>query len=1009
MSGQDTVAEPSREGQARRLAEHLAMISDVGKIAMTTLEMEELLRGVVQAIRHGFGFYDVSIFLIDQEAKECVLLAQSGEYAEQQGYGYRQKLGVGMVGWVAEHGETLLANDVTKEPRRIVAFEGEAQCRSELVAPIRIHDRTIGVINVENKQPNAFVSRDVVAIETIADQLAQAMVNAQLLQRTRVLNEFHRCVLDAIPSGVCVADRQGRALSVNTQFCQMFGLDAPACLHRPVNELLPETVSRPMKLDELLPRVFGEGGHWRLPDIRDEEDGRVFNARLAKVELPEGPAALVVIDDVTQWRRAEDEAERHRAHLELVMRHSPIGLATVDPAGKISFWASANERLLGFAAAEAQGRMASEFFPDRARFDAALQRGLREGAAEEELTMRCKDGKERQVQVSVGPLMDREGRHIGFTLCVLDVTERSRAAAELSRERQKLNDVVSVIGAGLALVDRDHNVLWANTKLEGWFGRGRPVAGRKCYEVYCHRDRPCQNCVAQKVFEGQPHAETTETLHVGDGLLRHFSHTASPVKGQHGEVTQVLKLTQDITDQTKKVYQLSRVRQIAEVMQGVLELDRLLHFILTCVTAGQALGFNRSLLFLKDESRRFLEGRQGVGPASLEDARRIWARLGQEEQSLEELLSKYDTRGSAGDDAMTNLARSIRVDLMQEDHVAVQCVMQKRPILVRNAFQDPGSARDLAQRLGANEYVLSPLIARGETIGLIEADNLYSGRPIAADDVELLSMFASQAAIAITAAEAFRRVQQQMVELEQAYCELAEAQEKLLRSERLVTIGRMAAHVAHEIRNPLVTIGGFARAMIKSGALEAKTRRHADIIVEEVTRLEGILRGVMDFARPPAPTLAPHDVNAVVRRSLRLVKDRAAERNVTVDVKLDESLPEIWLDPTQLQQVFLNILSNAVDAINDGGVLTITSRKTDRIEVAIHNTGSFIPPSDQVNVFEPFVTRKEGGTGLGLSISQKIVQDHGGEIRLESSPEAGTTFTVMLPLDKPKNAAPSPG
>jgi len=462
----------------------------------------------------------------------------------------------------------------------------------------------------------------------------------------------------------------------------------------------------------------------------------------------------------------------------------------------------------------------------------------------------------------------------------------------------------------------------------------------------------------------------------------------------------VLYLTLDVTDQTKKVYQLSRLRQLGELMQGMLDLDRLLHFILTCVTAGQALGFNRAVLMLVDKDRNVVEGRLGVGPGSPEEASRIWHQISQEGATLQDLVARYDEVERGGISAMDRVAQSIFVSLDEASHIVSECVLERRTIVVNDVGSDPRVSRDFREMIGANQFVAVPLIARNQAIGVVMADNLYSSQPIGEEHVELLSMFANQAAIAIENAENYEALQEEKQHLEQAYRELADTQDKLLRSERLVAIGRMAAHVAHEIRNPLVTIGGFADILRNRPDVSREdVVRYADIITGEVHRLENILARVMDFTKPPAPLLREAPIHDVIRDTTQQLRPRAERQNV--EVKLDLAGDDSWLriDPDQMKQVFINIFQNALDIMKDGGRLSVeTSSIESGCMIRVINTGEAIRPEDMPDLFEPFFTTKPGGTGLGLAVTQKIVQEHNGEVFARSSLERGTEFVISLPI-----------
>jgi hypothetical protein len=357
---------------------------------------------------------------------------------------------------------------------------------------------------------------------------------------------------------------------------------------------------------------------------------------------------------------------------------------------------------------------------------------------------------------------------------------------------------------------------------------------------------------------------------------------------------------------------------------------------------------------------------------------------------------------------MDRVAQSIQVSLDDTSHILAHCALSKELIVVEDARTDPRVREDFRALIGADQFVVAPLIARNETVGVLVADNLYTGEPVTEENLELLAMFANQAAIAIENAESYHRIEEEKRHLEQAYRDLAEAQDKLVRSERLVAIGRMAAHVAHEIRNPLVNIGGFAKAMTQREDMPHETvAKYSGIIVDEVRRLEGILGRVMDFSKPPRPLMRQARIRPVLAETLDQFRERAKRQGVHISAELPDEGVVLYIDPDQIKQVFLNLFQNALDVMQDGGTLTIGNTVEDAdLVLSVRNTGRPIHPEDLANLFEPFFTTKPGGTGLGLTVSQKIIHDHGGDIRVASSLDYGTEFTLALPLERrPDRAA----
>jgi two-component system sensor kinase FixL len=220
--------------------------------------------------------------------------------------------------------------------------------------------------------------------------------------------------------------------------------------------------------------------------------------------------------------------------------------------------------------------------------------------------------------------------------------------------------------------------------------------------------------------------------------------------------------------------------------------------------------------------------------------------------------------------------------------------------------------------------------------------------------------------------------------------------------ERLADIGKAVAQVGHEIRKPLMLIGGFARQVRDSQSLEGDeaSRRKLEIILDEVRRLETLLNSVRLLTRPAASSQkAPLDLNGLLQEVLVLIDPLLQGQSVEMVVDLDPESLSVEGDADQLKQVLLNLLQNAIDAMNGVGRLRLSSRKQARfVDVSIEDNGPGIPENIQERIFDPFFTTKADGSGLGLAISRTIVRDHGGTLTMKSAPSQGTTFIIGLPL-----------
>lgn len=231
--------------------------------------------------------------------------------------------------------------------------------------------------------------------------------------------------------------------------------------------------------------------------------------------------------------------------------------------------------------------------------------------------------------------------------------------------------------------------------------------------------------------------------------------------------------------------------------------------------------------------------------------------------------------------------------------------------------------------------------------------------------------------------------------------ELHQARTEAMRAERLVALGELAASIAHELRNPLTSVKLLIQNTVQRHPDRSLNDKQLRVVLEEVSRMENTIQGLLDFARPSQLHRVQHDLRNTVRRALNLVEGRAKQEGIALDVQVVERPVMVDGDPEQLHQVFVNLLLNGVESMDSGGRLTVAvepdyGKQTCR--VVFVDTGEGIPPSMLGRIFEPFITSKEHGTGLGLAISRRIVEEHGGAIHAANGPEHGAVFAVELPL-----------
>lgn len=334
------------------------------------------------------------------------------------------------------------------------------------------------------------------------------------------------------------------------------------------------------------------------------------------------------------------------------------------------------------------------------------------------------------------------------------------------------------------------------------------------------------------------------------------------------------------------------------------------------------------------------------------------------------------------------------------ERIVNQVVRSGEPQLVNdtNGFVSSPAASvgdDPEAALIPHSILCVPLKVRDRTIGAIEIVNKIEGE-FTHQDLELLQAMAASAAVAVDNANLYK-------ELADFATELERSQAQLIQAEKMAAIGRLAASVAHEINNPLQAIHNSLHLSLHDRLDAEKRSRYLTMAQSEVQRLIEIVQRMLDFYRPSRGGVISADVNELAQNVLALAHKRLQHSHIRVHTQFAPTAPLALVVPDQITQVFLNIVINAIEAMEAGGDLYLeTALSTDRrwVLVRFRDTGPGMSSEQLSNLFEPFYTTKSDGTGLGLAISYGIIERHGGEIEVQSRAGEGTTFIVKLPADQ---------
>jgi len=353
-----------------------------------------------------------------------------------------------------------------------------------------------------------------------------------------------------------------------------------------------------------------------------------------------------------------------------------------------------------------------------------------------------------------------------------------------------------------------------------------------------------------------------------------------------------------------------------------------------------------------------------------------------------------DEKGALTHQASVGLEQEQFKDFaIRKDDPFIQELMKDSEALIKEEIEmanDGPNPRQMAEKMGEMQAeVTLPLLSRDRLIGILNLGHKEDKELYSTEDLEVLSTLTNQAAVAIENA--------------QLYENLKQSQTVIQRNNRLSSLGLLTAGLAHEIRNPLVAIRTFTQLLPERYDDPEFRESFKNLALKEVDRICGLVNDLLSFARPSTPRVSPEDVNDIVDSISRILDTEAKEKDVKIHLRLDSGLPKIFIDNEQIKQVTMNVILNAIQSIEGGGNVDISTRLFSResgekfVQIEVRDTGVGIEEGDLENIFNPFFTTKKEGSGLGLSISHQIIQEHGGHMVAESQPGEGTAFFINLP------------
>jgi signal transduction histidine kinase len=375
--------------------------------------------------------------------------------------------------------------------------------------------------------------------------------------------------------------------------------------------------------------------------------------------------------------------------------------------------------------------------------------------------------------------------------------------------------------------------------------------------------------------------------------------------------------------------------------------------------------------------------------------------MDEEGKRLGDMLSTLLTLGRVEEGAVMGMAKSLEFSLDASENPVALSLERGESFIISSAKEAVGADRIVAV-LGHDNFLIVPLVAEGRKLGAIIADNFVTKRPIGTEDVQLLETLASQAALAIANALLHSDLESRLRELEAAHEELATNHLQLLRAERLVALGGLTSTLVHDLRAPIISIGMLAREALAGLCSDTTSSTGLEAIIQEVGGIESYLRQLSACTTRGRREPEPVDIRDLVEESLHVISGLTEGTGIATTIRLNHGSGRIWGDRLELRQTMLNLLCNAVEAMPEGGRLSIESSVEDgMLHLSVTDTGVGISDHDRPEIFSAFFSTKSEGSGLGLFMARRVITDYGGTITCQAVEGGGTRFSIHLPVIEP--------
>jgi PAS domain S-box-containing protein len=971
----------------------LSMVYELSKALTTVYETDDLLRTIT----------DGAVKLIN--AKGCIIrLLEDGMLKVKSFSGPGEDLsremdlpiGKGVAGWVAMEGKPMFVEDISKMPDDIKA--PTLATRSAISVPLKKEDEVIGTLGLYDKL-DEYGNATSFSLDDLKVAEGFAHISAIAIDKTRMREEEVRArsaiqearkrmdlLFESVQSGIITLDRSYTITAANKY------------IERWVDKPLEEIISA-----NALDVFHAKGGICPHCAARATfEEGSVNtitqSSGLNYADLASYPVrdksgevseAVVIIQDITDRVLYQEEimglyreVMQTKEYMESLISNSADAIVTTDVSGIVESWNPAAEAIFGFSKDEATGKFLP-FIPESLmEFERDNIDKIKHGEVLKLETFRTKsDGSIIEVSVTLSPIKDVTGEIIGISGITRDITDKKRVEKELIRRNQELSrlffissamrgtlELKKLLGMVLTTVTMSDGLGFNRAiiffisddreRLKGIMGVG-PSNLEEAWRIWERLavDKTSLHDIMQEL-EDRPINE--------DSLLNRLTTTLDIALEEDTVLTRVVngKMAYNVPDVKNEplsdnilIQQLGTEAYAAvplisrDNVIGVLWADNL---------------YNKKLI--TDEDMKFLKGFADQVASAIESAR-LFQQVSLAEAELENIFSSISDMVffTSKDYTIRNINQAVadRIGMQEEEILGRKCYE------IFHGMDEPW-----------------PMCPHHKTVETMKP-NVEE-----LEDPHLDGTFLTSTSPIFDTNNNFLGT----VHVVRDISEIKALRERLLSAERMAALGEVAAKVAHEIRNPLVSVGGFAKRL--ESKLDGNLQEYARIISSEVRRLENILKDILGFVREVRISRKKVDLNDVVGNVIDLLREELDERGNTLTTSLLDPSVVVIIDPDRVKEAVLNVIGNANQATDNGNIIVSTRIEEGYGVLEVSDTGCGIREEDINRIFDPFFTTRPTGTGLGLAIAKRIVEEHSGAMKVKNnSPESGTTFTIYLPLN----------